>query len=392
MADVIERLGKSIPEEYLKSDIFSLQDITVQPLVFKALEFNLIGSDTFPLPCINSEEECSVAVMCVPFCMRTFEIDKDSKMHSSTRFVEACLRVCNEARDVSLFKSSALISILDYKWHHYGRFFFWFTFFLKITIIIHYGIYSVVWPTLIFVSIASFQHHDHPRGWYLQFVWSLVLAMHITLSFLIECCLVFLGEKHSIITHPLSISSILNHILNILSYLFIYTSIGMRFAEVDSDWTSVVSSIAFLLLWCTTIFSLRFTKIGHFVRMLTKVIPDLTGFILILVSYVLGFGYAMYLLFYNLDDAPYWSDDAVTRSHGGRFKLFAGSSMTMFFSMIGGADWTVEEFTLTPSYVTATVFYILFAIVSALYINFSISIMSHSFENVMSKVSITKKK
>ena len=126
--------------------------------------------------------------------------------------------------------------------------------------------------------------------------------------------------------------------------------------------------------------------------MLTKVIPDLTGFILILVSYVLGFGYAMYLLFYNLDDAPYWSDDAVTRSHGGRFKLFAGSSMTMFFSMIGGADWTVEEFTLTPSYVTATVFYILFAIVSALYINFSISIMSHSFENVMSKVSITKKK
>ena len=388
LSQALERLGKFLPIEYLNGGVFSLQCSPLKSFItFDDLDDSdsllVIGSSTLPKEGLRtsikkdkfSEKRIRADQKFVPFCMRRCQYN--FSMHSSTRFIAACIDVCNKTGDVSLFKSTALNAILDHKWNHYGFKWFLISFCYNLSIIIHFSIYSVLQPKLKSITYRSYHVHEAPKDWYIHFFWSLVLVAQVFLSIIVECAIAFIGATY----YQFEVA------LNLLAYLSIYVSIGMGFMEVDPDATAVVSSIAFLILWCTNIFSLRYLDDkGLYLRVVLQIFRLLIIFFLLFVLYVLGFGYAMYLLFCNLKDSPYWSDDDVVRSHGGQFKSFIGSSMTIFFTVLGGSDWTVEQFIFTPSYVTASIFYIIFTIISVLFVNLSISIMSSNFSDLIEQV------
>ena len=346
-----------------------------------------MGSEDFskdilsPIGSLKNSEYSLTYPKYVPFCMKKYcspdEKRLPRKMHSSTRFIKACIDACDKSTNIELFGSDVLRALLYYKWNHYGFLCFLISFFYNLSIIVHYGIYSVLRPKLKSISYQTYQIDETPKDWYIHFFWSLALVAHMFPSIFVECALAFIGATY----YEFEVA------LNLLAYLSIYVSIGMGFMEVDPDATAVVNSIAFLILWCTNIFSLRYLDDkGLYLRVVLQIFRLLIIFFLLFVLYVLGFGYAMYLLFCNLKDSPYWSDDDVVRSHGGQFKSFIGSSMTIFFTVLGGSDWTVEQFIFTPSYVTASIFYIIFTIISVLFVNLSISIMSSNFSDLIEQV------
>ena len=391
LAEAIELLWTLSSMNNLLNGIFSLQCGPGAPLQVKLnlIADNLahsesmfvIGSDYLLkqdiVKNIKNNNGLLADMKYAPFYMR--ECKRKPKMHSSTRFIKACVYACHKTGKVSLFKSNVLRALLDHKWNTYGFYYFIISIFYNFSIIIHFGVYSVMRPKLRSLSYDNYHFNGRLMDWYIHFLWPLILVVH-TLPFLfVECTLGLISTS----------SNKFQLIIVVLTFLAIYVAIGMGYAEVDPDATAMISATAFLIQWFTFIYSWRcFPARGLFVRMIAQVLRHMGDFILLLVFYVFGFGYSMYLLFYNLSDSPYKYENDIISTHGNRFRTILASSMSMFFTMTGGSDWSVEEFIVTPPYIAATIFYIVFAYISIVLLNITIAMMSRIHDKVMDKVSV----
>ena len=298
----------------------------------------------------------------VPFFMR--ECVNTPGKHSSSRLIEACLVAIHQTKNLNILKSDVLRALLDHKWKKFGFKFCVYYVLYYFSLLLHFGLYCTMRPTNIF-------------GIYSNYIWSALLVVHTIFAVFVQLTLfVYMRvPNHKI-----------EFFVNFLAFLSIYATIF--FDESYEEVSAILMACAFLLLMVIFMFSVKnFLLPGLFVRMIAQIVSDIRNFVVLLLVFLIGFGFSLYILFYNIPNSPIKSNDVAVSAHASHFQTFWSSLMTLYFAMGGGgADWTIDEFVLSPSYFTATIFYVIFTLFSIILLNITIAMMSRIHEKVMNEV------